>query len=143
MDGSEVRAAFKPEEIITPQMVQGSYPTLREAVTAGNWPKLGAARGKVLFLLDDNKAKVAIYRGARASLEGRTMFVNTDEKSPAAAFTTIDNPAKNSNDVIARVKAGFIVHTFADADTREARKNDMLRRDWAFASSTGPRGSCH
>ena len=131
---AEIRAAFKPEEMITPEMVQGSYPTLREAVVAGNWPKLGAARGKVLFLLDDNKAKVALYRGARASLEGRAMFVATDEKSPAAAFTTIDNPAKNSNDITARVKAGLIVHAFADADTREARKNDMLRRDWAFAS---------
>lgn len=131
---AEIRAAFRPEEIITPQMVQGTYPTLREAVKAGNWPRLGATRGKVLFLLDDNKAKVAIYRGARASLEGRAMFVNTDDKSPDAAFTTIDNPAKNSNDIIERVKAGLIVHTFADADTREARKNDMLRRDWAFAS---------
>ncbi|MBA2589382.1 MAG: hypothetical protein H0U98_12250 [Alphaproteobacteria bacterium] len=131
---AEIRAAFKPEEMITPQMVQGSYPTLREAVAAGNWPRLGAARGKVLFLLDDNKAKVAIYRGARVSLEGRAMFVATDEKSPVAAFITIDNPAKDSNDIIARVKAGLIVHTFADADTREARKNDMLRRDWAFAS---------
>lgn len=131
---AEIRAAFKPEEMITPQMVQGSYPTLKEAVAAGNWPKLGAVRGKVLFLLDDKKEKVALYRGARASLEGRAMFVATDDKSPAAAFTTIDNPARNSNDIIARVKAGLIVHTYADADTREARKNDMLRRDWAFAS---------
>ena len=62
------------------------------------------------------------------------MFVATDDKSPAAAFTTIDNPARNSNDIIARVKAGLSVHTYADADTREARKNDTLRRDWAFAS---------
>src|SRR5947209_10621936 len=56
-----------------------------------------------LFRSDDNKAKVAIYRGARASLEGRAMFVNTDDKSPAAAFTTIDNPAKNANDIIEKV----------------------------------------
>ena len=131
---AEIRAAFKPEEMITPQMVQGSYPTLREAVAAGNWPKLGAARGKVLFVLDDNKQKVDIYRGARVSLEGRAMFVATDEKSPAAAFVTIDNPAKDAAAITARVKAGLIVHTFADADTREARKNDTVRRDWAFAS---------
>jgi len=131
---AEIRAAFRPDEMITPQMVQGSYPTLRDAVAAGNWPKLGAARGKVLFLLDDNKEKVALYRGARGSLEGRAMFVATDAKSPAAGFVTIDNPAKNSGDIIGHVKAGLIVHTFADADTREARKNDMLRRDWAFAS---------
>ena len=120
--------------MITPQMVQGSYPTLREAILAGNWPMLGAARGKVLFLLDDNKQKVTIYRGARASLEGRVMFVATDDKSPVAAFMTIDNAAKNAAAITGGVKAGLIVHTFADVDTREARKNDTLRRDWAFAS---------
>lgn len=64
---AEIRAAFKPEEMITPQMVQGSYLTLKEAVAAGNWPKLGAVRGKVLFLLDDKKEKVALYRGARVA----------------------------------------------------------------------------
>ncbi len=131
---AEIRAVFKPEEMITPDMVQGSYPTLREAVAAAGWPKLGAARGKVLFLLDDDKAKVAIYRGARNALEGRAMFVATDDKSPAAAFITIENPAKDAAAITADVKAGLIVHTFADADTREARKNDTLRRDWAFAS---------
>jgi hypothetical protein len=88
----------------------------------------------VLFMLDDNAQKVAIYRGARASLEGRAMFVATDEKSPAAAFTTIENPAKDAATITADVKAGLIVHTFADADTREARKNETVRRDWAFAS---------
>jgi hypothetical protein len=131
---AEIRAAFRPDEMITPDMVRGSYPTLREAVAAGNWPKLGAARGKLLFLLDDNAQKVAIYRGTRKSLEGRAMFVATDEKSPAAAFTTIENPAKDAATITADVKAGLIVHTFADADTREARKNETARRDWAFAS---------
>ena len=131
---AEIRSVFKPEEMIAPDTVQGNYPSLREAVLAGNWPKLGPSRGKVLFLLDDDKQKVAIYRGARRSLEGRAMFVATDEKSPAAGFITIENPATSAAAITADVKAGLIVHTFADADTREARKNDTLRRDWAFAS---------
>ncbi|MFO1247630.1 MAG: Ca2+-dependent phosphoinositide-specific phospholipase C [Alphaproteobacteria bacterium] len=131
---AEVRAAFRPDELITPRLVQGGFPTLREAVLAGNWPRIGAVRGKVLVLLDDSKAKVALYRSARMANDGPAMFIATDENSPDAAFLTIDNPARNSNDIIERVKAGFIVHTFADADTREARKNDHIRRDWAFAS---------
>jgi hypothetical protein len=131
---AEIRSVFKPEELITPDMVQAGYPTLREAVAAHNWPKVGPSRGKVLFLLDDAAQKVALYRGARHSLEGRAMFVNTDDKSPAAAFVTHENPIKEAAAITADVKAGLLVHTFADADTREARKNDTLRRDWAFAS---------
>jgi hypothetical protein len=131
---AEIRTVFQPEELITPDSVQGTYPTLRDAVIAHNWPKIGAARGKVLFLLDDTPSKIAAYRGTRHSLEGRAMFIATDDKSPAAAFITIENPVKQAALITADIKAGFIVHTFADADTKEAWANDTLRRDWAFAS---------
>jgi hypothetical protein len=131
---AEIRSVFRPEELITPDAVQGSYPTLRDAVAAHNWPKLGATRGKVLFVLDDSREKVALYRGTRQALEGRAMFVCSDDKSQAAGFITIENPAKDAAAITAAVKAGLIVHTFADADTREARTANTLRRDWAFAS---------
>jgi hypothetical protein len=131
---AEIRAVFQPEELITPDTVQDTYPTLRDAVMAHNWPKIGAARGKVLFVLDDTPQKTAFYRGARHSLEGRAMFIATDDKSPAAAFITVENPVKQAAAITADIKAGFVVHTFADADTKEAWANSTLRRDWAFAS---------
>jgi hypothetical protein len=130
----EIRQIFKADELITPDAVQGEYATLREAVLARNWPKIGAARGKILFVLDDTPKKTAIYRGSRHSLEGRAMFVSTDGKSPAAAFVTVENPIKQAAGITADVKAGFMVHTFADADTKEARSGSTLRRDWAIAS---------
>jgi Phosphoinositide phospholipase C, Ca2+-dependent len=129
-----IRAVFKPEEIITPDSIQGSAANLRDALKANGWPKLGPSRGKVLFVLDDTPAKVALYRGARASLEGRVMFVATDAASPAAGFVAVENPATDSAAVIAAVKGGLIVRTFADADTKEARANNTLRSDWAFAA---------
>ena len=49
-----------------------------------------------MFVLDDKPAKTALYRGARKVLEGRTMFIATDIQSPAAAFVTVENPAKQS-----------------------------------------------
>jgi Phosphoinositide phospholipase C, Ca2+-dependent len=131
---AEIRSIFHPDELITPDMVQGEYPTLREAVIAHNWPKLGASRGKILFLLDDTAQKTTLYRGTRHSLEGRAMFICTDEKSPAAAFVAIENPAKQAAAITVDVKTGLMVHTFADADTKEARTGSTLRRDWAFAS---------
>ncbi len=131
---AEIRSVFHPDELITPDMVQGSHATLREAVLAHDWPKLGAARGKLLFVLDDTPQKTALYRGKRQSLEGRAMFITTDDKSPAAAFITVENPAKQAAAITANVKAGFMVHTYADAETKEARSGNTQRRDRAIAS---------
>jgi hypothetical protein len=136
---AEIRSVFGQDRLITPDQVQGQASTLREGVLAGakvggGWPRLGEARGKVFFALDEAPAKVAIYRGKRASLEGRAMFVNTDEASPAAAYLTLNDPVGEKDRIAAAVKAGFIVRTRADADTREARQNDVARRDAALAS---------
>jgi len=131
---AEVRSVFAADQLITPDLVQGRHPTLRDAVLAGGWPALGAARGKVFFALDEGPEKVAAYRGARRSLEGRVFFVNTEEASPAAAYLTINDPVADQARIQAAVRAGFIVRTRADADTAEARKGDVTRRSAAFAS---------
>jgi hypothetical protein len=129
---AEVRAELA-DRLITPDMVQGSYPTLREAVLANNWPTLGETRGRVFFTLDENREKSSIYRGARQSLEGRTMFINTrDETSPAAAYFTFNDPLMHAGKIRRAVEKGFIVRTRADADTREARANDTAPRDTAL-----------
>lgn len=131
---SEIKAVLPPDALITPDDVQGSYPTLREAVLAGSWPTLGEARGKVLFALDEGPEMVAIYRGGRRSLEGRVFFINTDENSPAAAYMTINDPVANGERIRAAVAAGYIVRTRADSGTHEARRNDTRRREAALAS---------
>ena len=131
---TEIHAAFAADQVITPDQVQGNYATLREAVLAHNWPKLGAARGKVMFVLDDTSDKTRAYQGNRKSLEGRTLFVATDEASPAAAFVSLADPVKDGGRIARAVKSGFMVVTRADADTREARANSVARRDAAFAS---------
>jgi len=130
----EIRAAFPEAALITPDQVQGRYPTLREAVAAGAWPKLKAARGRVMFALDCPPDQVARYRGSRKVLEGRAAFVNTDETSPAAGYITLNEPKELTARIGAAVKAGIIVRTRADADTLEARTNDTGRQTAAFAS---------
>jgi hypothetical protein len=130
---AEIRSVFRPKELITPDDVRGRYPTLREAVLKHGWPTLGASRGRILFALDEGPEHVAAYRGKRASLEGRVLFVNTDEASPAAGYITL-NETSDIPRIIADVKAGFVVRTRADADTVEARTGDTHRRDAALAS---------
>jgi hypothetical protein len=131
---SEIRTAFTSDQIFTPDQLQGRYRSQRDAAMAHAWPKLGAVRGKVIFVLDDSSAKARAYQGGRASLEGRLMFVATDEASPLAAFINIPDPVKNGARIAAAVKAGLMVITRADDDAHEARANNPARRDAAFAS---------
>jgi hypothetical protein len=130
---AEIASVFARSELITPDQVQGRYPTLREAVLKRGWPSLGAARGKIMFALDEEPPHIAAYRGRRRSLEGRLLFVNTDENSPAAGYITL-NEAADAPRITKDVKAGFVVRTRADADTVEARANDTRRRESALAS---------
>lgn len=131
---AEIRSVLAPSDMITPDDVQAGAPSLREAVLQHGWPTLAAARGKFILALDEGPEKVALYRGQRKSLEGRAMFVNTDEGSPAAAFLVLNEPLGDAKRIAADVRAGFLVRTRADADTVEARSNDTRRRDAALAS---------
>jgi hypothetical protein len=131
---AEIASVFKDGDLITPDQVQGKHATLREAVLAGGWPKLRDARGRVFFALDEAPKKVALYRGERRSLEGRRMFVNIEESSPAAAYITLNEPMEDAKRIRAAVEAGLIVRTRADADTLEAREGKTERREAALAS---------
>ncbi|TCS17502.1 PAP2 superfamily protein [Caulobacter sp. BK020] len=131
---TEIRSVFDNGQLITPDLVRGRRATLREAVLADGWPSLAASRGKVFFALDESPAKVAAYRGTRRSLEGRAMFVNTDEASPDAAYLTLNDPIAQKDRIAAAVKAGFIVRTRADVDTWAARNNDVKQRSAALTS---------
>jgi len=95
------------------------------------WPFLSEARGKFILILDESGTKRDIY------FEGwkqRPMFTNAPEGHPAAAIMIINNPIAQFEEIQKLVKAGYMVRTRADADTREARDNDTRRRDAAFAS---------
>ena len=131
---AEIRSVFPQRALITPDQVQGRYPTLKAAVAAGAWPKLGAARGRVMFALDCPPDQAARYRGTRKVLEGRAAFVNIDPASPAAGYITLNEPKDLADQIAAALKAGLIVRTRADADTWEARTNDTRRQVAAFAS---------
>lgn len=131
---AEIRAVLAPTDLITPDDVQGGAPTLRDAVTTKGWPTLASSRGRFILALDEEGAKIALYRGRRKSLEGRAMFVNAPEDSPAAAYLTLNEALTDTAHITAAVRAGFLVRTRAEADTVEARADDTRRRDAALAS---------
>lgn len=132
---AEILSVFPRQRIITPDEVRGNFPTLREAVLAGNWPDLDAARGRVFFALDEGPEKVRRYMDGNTSLQGLPIFVNSiSEQEDHAAYFTINNPVADQERIRAAVKSGFIVRTRADANTSEARQNSTSRREAAFES---------
>ncbi len=131
---AEILSVFSRGDIVVPDRVQGNYPSLRDAVLARGWPTLGETRGKFLFALDEEGDKLKAYQGGRKSLEGRVMFINAAEDSPAAAYLTLNEALTDTAHITKDVGLGYLVRTRADADTVEARGNDTARRDKALAS---------
>ncbi|KTF68030.1 hypothetical protein ATB93_15745 [Sphingomonas sp. WG] len=133
LDG-DITAAIGRDRVISPDDVRGTVPTLREAVLAHRWPTVGAARGKFLFVLDTSEANAERYRTGHASLKGRMMFGWYPEAAPEAAFFNMQNPLQEQATITARVRAGFMVRTRADAETIEARTHDTRRLAAAIGS---------
>lgn len=140
---AEILSVFPLERIVTPDLVQGSAATLKEAILLNGWPTLAQARGKVLFTncacLTDRHA--TDYLQPDGSLAGRVMFPNmasgvsdADTVPDTAAFFVFDDVAGNEALITALVDRGYLVRTRADENMQEAASDDVTRRDLAFAS---------
>ncbi len=130
----EIRSVFGEDQLLTPDDVRGSHATLREAVTSGGWPKLGQARGKVIFTMDLSPEANAPYAEGHPSLKGRVAFMTTYPDAPEAAYFTMNEPEAQQADIQKLVREGFLVRTRADADTVEARAGTTTRREAALSS---------
>ena len=130
----EIAAGLGRDKLIEPDDVRGQYPTLESAVLAQSWPKLGEARGKFLFVLDEQGQKRSTYTTGHPSLKRRVMFVNVKEGSPEAAFRIVNDAKIDCRYIQYLVRSGYYVRTRADADTVEARHNDFTRQREALIS---------
>jgi hypothetical protein len=131
---AEIRSVFSEDHILTPDDVRGARATLREAIQKDGWPTLRAARGQVLFALDNGGSKRDLYVAGHPSLAGRVLFTDSPPSSPEAAFAKRNDPIGQFFDIRDLVSRGFIVRTRADADTVEARTGDTTMRDAALDS---------
>lgn len=131
---AEIRSVFGPEQLLTPDDVQGNWPSLRQAVQEGGWPLLGSTRNKVVFVYTDDVITRPSYTSGDTSLRGRAMFVYADPASPLAAFASVPDARLGSSRIADLVGAGYIVRTRADDGGVEARANDSSRASAALAS---------
>lgn len=128
---AEIRSVFKPGEYITPDEVRGSAKTLNEAILTRGWPTLAKARGRVIFLLDQQHAG-PVYAEGHPSLKGRILFTNAIAGNPDAAF--IEQNSGSQAEIDALVKQGYLVRTRTDEPTEQAHANDRTMLNRALAS---------
>ena len=102
-----------------------------EGSNTPQWPVLSDARGKMLFILDEGGEKRASYA---KTWPARPLFVTVGIDHPAAAILIMNDPQKEHQLIEDRVRAGFMVRTRADADTKEARNGDLSRFEAALSS---------
>lgn len=124
------------DRLVTPDDVRGTYPTLEKGVLAGNWPTLGAARGKFVFMLITATGHdgASDYLVGHPGLKGRVAFLDSQPGQDHAAFILDDNALVRGREIGEEVRKGYLVRTRADIETYEAKANDMARAKAAFAS---------
>lgn len=131
---NELKKYLGKDKIITPDDIRGSYKTLNEAVLNKNWPKVKDAKGKFLFVLDNNGENRDLYAKDHPSLKGRMIFTNSTPGTPESAVLFMNEPKKDDTIIKDLVKKGYIIRTRADADTMEARSEDYSRFEKAKES---------
>ena len=87
-----------------------------------------------MFALDNENRLRDLYLKGHPALKGRLLFASVDPSHPAAAWFKLNDPFEDFEKIQELVRAGFLVRTRADADTKQARKNDVSMRDKALAS---------
>jgi len=117
------------DKIITPDDVRGSYTTLEEAVLAGNWPRLGEARGKFLFVLSGDLERY--YEQGHPSLKNRSAFTFAEPGEDHAAIIIRNNPVSNYDEIKDLVGRGYIIRTMVGG-TETAKSGDYSKVNAAF-----------
>lgn len=131
---NELKKYLGKDKIITPDDIRGTYKTLNQAVLNKNWPKVKNAKGKFVFVLDNNSENRDLYSKNHPSLKGRMIFTNATPGMPESAILFMNEPQKDSSRIEDLVKQGYIIRTRADADTMEARSEDYSRFEKAKES---------
>lgn len=133
---AEIRSVFSERHLLSPDDVRRRGRTLAQSVQRSGWPRLRRARGKVVFLLDNEPGPIRdAYREGRPSLEGRAVFTNADPDAEDAAFVKRNDPLGAGRDQIrGLVRRGLLVRTRSDVPLETVLGGDTTMRRAAFSS---------
>jgi Phosphoinositide phospholipase C, Ca2+-dependent len=133
---AEIRSVFRPSELITPDDVRRRGLTLEQSVLQRGWPMLSSARGRVVFLMDNDPGPIsAAYTAGRPSLQGRVLFTNSRPGRPDAAFVKRNEPTgANLTEIQRLVQSGYVVRTRSDEPLSTVLSGDETRLQAALTS---------
>ncbi|MGH2822924.1 MAG: phosphatidylinositol-specific phospholipase C1-like protein, partial [Thermoleophilaceae bacterium] len=133
---AEIRSVLRPDELITPDDVRRRGLTLRRSVVRRGWPALRRARGRVMFLMDNDPGAIsAAYTRGRPNLEGRVLFTNARPGAPDAAFVKRNEPTgANLRQIRRLVRAGYLVRTRSDVPLGTVTSGDEAQLRAALGS---------
>jgi hypothetical protein len=133
---AEIRSVVGEDDVITPDDVRRPGLTLEGSVRRHGWPRLRAARGQVLFLLDNEPGAIRdAYTAGRPSLEGRVLFTNSRPGRPDAAFVKRNDPlGANEQEIRDLVRGGYLVRTRSDVPLTTVLNGDTAQLAAALGS---------
>ncbi len=131
---ADVRSVFPADRLITPDDVRGEGATLEESVLKRGWPTLESARGRVFFILHNRSQVRDLYVQGRESLQGRTMFVNSEPGRPYAAAMVRDNGL--DPEIPGLVLKGYWTRSTVGGPNRRGAEGAVRRREGTLASGT-------
>ncbi|KAI1373447.1 hypothetical protein F4677DRAFT_429687 [Hypoxylon crocopeplum] len=140
LDGldAEIRSVFSASELITADDLKRGNLTLEDSILKYGWPDLDSARGRVLFLMDNEPGPIRdVYTAGRPNLEGRVIFTNSKPGLADCAFQKLNDPrgATNLANIQSQVRAGYWVRTRSDEPLATVLSNDTTSmRESALAS---------
>jgi len=142
-----VRGVFPEDKLLTPDDIQGAYPSVRDALTSDGWPTIDSVRGQVLFvLLNVEDTHASNYTASYTTLAGRAMFARATPKQFALPWAAIAKlGAGDAADIAAAHAAHLLIATnvcgagesdddcFAALDTARDAGIHMLKDDFPAA----------
>lgn len=120
----EIRSVWPDNRLFTPDELQGSEATLRDAVKKNGWPTLGEMRGQVFFTLNDSATNRKFYTKNLTSLAGRILFAESLPNDPWAAIAILNDPLGDAAAIAEAIASNMLVRTFVDG-TQEQRDAAM------------------
>jgi len=130
----EILSVWPMERIVTPDLVRGAHPTLREAILEGGWPTLGQTRDKALFLMLDSSQHKEAYLEGNPNLQGRPMFVRGKPDEPWCTFVEIGNALGDEELIGTLAKTGFMVRSASDSTSPDRVEENFDRAAAALNS---------
>ncbi len=129
---SEIRSVYGPDQLLVPDDVRKEGLTLADSIRQQGWPLLEKVRGKVMLVLHARGIHAELYTSGRPSLEGRAMFIESQEGKPYACVFILNNA--RDPEIARKVKEGFIVRTRADANVVAVANGAVDKRQAALDS---------